>query len=116
MILETTQQVPLTLWQDGTIRVKGTRLLVDIIVNAHKHGECPEEIFDAFPSDKYTIADIYSIIAYYLTHKDKIEKYLAKREKEAEEIRKEIESMPGYQQRSEDLRQKVLERWKDRKK
>ncbi|HLM00318.1 MAG TPA: DUF433 domain-containing protein [Pyrinomonadaceae bacterium] len=116
MILETTQQVPLTLWEDGSIRVKGTRLLIDMIVNAHKRGECPEEIFDAFPSDKYTIADIYSIIAYYLTHKDKIEKYLAKREKEAEEIKKEIESMPGYRQRSEDLRQKVLERWKDRKK
>jgi len=116
MILETTQKVPLALWEDGTIRVKGTRLLIDMIVNAHKRGECPEEIFESFPSDEYTVADIYSIIAYYLTHKGKIEKYLAKREKEAVEIRKEIESMSGYQERSEDLREKILERWKDRKK
>jgi uncharacterized protein (DUF433 family) len=116
MILETTQQVPLTLWEDGTIRVKGTRLLLDMIVNAHKRGECPEEIFESFPSEIYTVADIYSIIAYYLTHKDKIEKYLAKREKEAEEIRKEIELTPGYREQSEDLRRKILERWKDRKK
>ena len=116
MILDKTQKVPLTLREDGTIRVKDTRLLIDMIINAHKRGECPEEIFESFPSNEYTVADIYSIIAYYLTHKDKIEKYLAKREKEAEEIRKEIESMPGYQERSEDLRQKILERWKDRKK
>lgn len=116
MTLETTQQVPLTLWEDGTIRVKGTRLLIDMIINAHKRGECPEEIFDSFPSNVYTVADIYSIIAYYLTHKDKIEKYLAKREKEAEEVRKEIESAPGYQERKEDLRKKILERWENREK
>jgi len=115
MTLETTQQVPLTLWEDGSIRVKGTRLLLDMIVNAHKRGECPEEIFDSFPSNEYTVADIYSIIAYYLKHKSQIEKYLAKREKDAEEIRKEIESMPGYQEQSKDLRQKILERWKNRK-
>lgn len=110
MTLETTQQVPLTLWEDGSIRVKGTRLLLDMIVYAHKRGECPEEIFESFPSNEYTVADIYSIIAYYLTHKDKIEKYLAKREKEAEEIWKEIESMPGYKEKREKLRKKLVSR------
>lgn len=48
MTLETTQKVPLSLWQDGSIRVKGTRLLVDMIVEAHNRGECPEEIFESF--------------------------------------------------------------------
>ena len=116
MTLETTQKVPLTLWEDGTIRVQGTRLLIDMIVGAHNRGECPEEIFESFPSDVYTVADIYSIIAYYLTHKSKIDKYLAKREKEAEKIRKEIESAPGYKERNENLREKLLERWKERQK
>jgi|GEM_PF-372917 len=116
MTLETTQQVPLTLWEDGSIRVKGTRLLLDMIVNAHKRGECPEEIFDSFPSNEYTIADIYSIIAYYLTHKSQIEKYLAKRETEAEKIKKEIESMPGYQENRDKLREKLKAKWIKRQK
>jgi len=110
MTLETTQTVPLTLWDDGSIRIKGTRLLIDMIVGAHNRGECPEEIFESFPSDVYTVADIYSIIAYYLQNKSKIDKYLTKREKEAEKIWKEIEALPNYQKKREDLRQKLLSR------
>lgn len=103
-MIETTQKVPLTLWKDGTIRVKGTRLLIDMIVHAHNRGECPEEIFESFPSDIYTVADIYSIIAYYLTHKNKIDKYIAKREKEAEKFWKKLESDPKYQARIEEFK------------
>lgn len=104
MILETTQKVPLTLWKDGTIRVKGTRLLIDMIVDAHNRGECPEEIFDSFPSDVYNIADIYSIIAYYLKNKSKIDKYLANREKDAEKFWKKLEADPEYQARIKELK------------
>ena len=99
--LETTQTIPLTLWKDGTIRVKGSRLLIDMIVNAHNRGECPEAIAEAFPSA--TVAEIYSIIAYYLNNKSKIDKYLMKREKEAEEIWKKIESDPKHKARIEEL-------------
>ena len=116
MTINTTQIVPLTLWEDGTIRVKGTRLLIDTIVGAHNQGECPEEIFESFPSDIYTVADIYSIIAYYLQNKSEIDNYLAKREKQAEKIREEIESAPGYKERTDGLREKLLERWKEHQK
>ena len=115
MTLETTQKVPLTFWEDGSIRLKGTRLLLDMIVGAHQRGDCPEEIFEAFPSSKYTVADIYAVIAYYLTHKPEIDKYLAKQENDAREIREKIESMPGYRERSDELRQKMLVRWAERK-
>src|SRR5215212_8316454 len=104
MIIEQTQKVPLTLWEDGSIRVKGTRLLIDMIINAHKRGDCPEEIFDAFPSKEYTIADIYLIIAYYLRNKAKIDKYLAKREKEAEKFWRTIESDKKYQARIDEFK------------
>lgn len=115
MILETTQKVPLTLWKDGTIRVKGTRLLIDMIVSAHNRGECPEEIFESFPSDVYTIADIYSIIAYYLQNKSKIDKYLAKREKEAEEVWEKIEALPNYQENKQKLKEELTRRVENRK-
>lgn len=113
MILEVTQKIPLILSKDGTIRIKGTRLPVDRIIYLHNQGEIPESIFDSFPSDAYTIADIYAIIAYYLSNKEKFDKYLAKREKEAERIRKEIESRPGYKEESEKLRKKILARQKE---
>ena len=115
MVLETTQTIPLEVWEDGTIRVKGTRLLIDMIVNAHNRGECPEEIFESFPSTEYTVADIYTVIAYYLSHKSKIDNYLAKREKEAEKIWKKIESDPKHQARTKEMREKLLTRWENRK-
>ncbi len=114
--VETTQKVPLTLWKDGSIRVKGTRLPIDRIIYAYKNGECPEEIYDSFPSDAYTVADIYSIIAYYLKNKSKINKYLTKREKESAKIKNQVESTPGYKEQTDDLREKLLTRWKNRQK
>lgn len=115
MIPETTQKVPLTLWKDGTIRVKGTRLLIDMIVEAHNRGECPEDIFDSFPSDVYSVADVYSIIAYYLRNKSKIDNHLAKREKAAEKVWKKIEALPNYQENHKKLKEKLLERLENRK-
>ena len=104
MTLETTQKVPLALWKDGTIRVKNSRLLIDMIVDAHNRGECPEEIYESFPSDAYTIADVYSIIAYYLKNKAKIGEYLAEREKEAEEFWTKVESDPKYRARVDEFK------------
>jgi uncharacterized protein (DUF433 family) len=115
MTIETIQKVPLTIWKDGTIRVKGTRLLIDMIVGAHNRGECPEEIFESFPSEQYTVADFYSIIAYYLRNKTKIDKYLAGREEKARKIRQEIKSDPKHQAETKQLREKLLARWQNRK-
>lgn len=96
MTLDAVQTVPLTQWEDGSIRVGDTRLLVDIVIYAHKRGLCPEEIFQSFPSSAYTVADIYAVIAYYLSHKTEIDSYLARREKESEEVWKKIESDPKH--------------------
>jgi uncharacterized protein (DUF433 family) len=115
MIIEKSQPIPLTVREDGSIRVKNAGLSLESVVYAYKNGECPEEIFDSFPSDEYTVADIYLVIAYYLQNREKIEKHLARREKEAKIIREKIESTPGYQERREDLKKKLLERDKRRK-
>jgi|SRR5882757_8688545 len=107
MTLDTTQTVPLTLWKDGSIRVKGTRLLLDMIVNAHNRGEIPEDIADAFPAA--SVANVYAIIAYYLNNKKKIDKYLKQQEKDAIEIGKRLESLPGYKERQREL-EEILEK------
>ena len=104
MIVEETQVVPLTVWEDGSIRVKATRLLIDMIVNAHNRGECPEEIFKAFPSKDYTVADIYAVIAYYLSNKTTLDEYFDERTKKAEVFWKKIESDPKHIARLAQLR------------
>ena len=109
MTIETTQAVPLTLWDDGTIRVKDTRLLIDMIVDAHNRGQCPEEIYESFPSKYYTVADIYAVVAYYLSHKAAIDKHLEDREKEAEELRRKHESTPEYKAWIAEMRRRKAE-------
>jgi uncharacterized protein (DUF433 family) len=82
--------VPLTRLPDGTLRVTGTRISLDLVIDAYKRGETPEEIIDAF--DSLNLADVYTLIGYYLNHTDEVEAYLAAQERAAEEIRRRIEA------------------------
>lgn len=109
MTLDAVQSVPLTQWEDGSIRVGDTRLLIDMIIYAHKRGLCPEEIYESFPSSSYSVADIYSVLAYYLTHQAEIDRYLTAREKESEEIWKTIENDPKHLAFRTDLKKRKEE-------
>lgn len=64
-------------------------------------GDSPGEIVDAF--DTLKLADVYSVIGYYLRHQTEVDAYLQHVEEEAEAIRREIESQPGYQEGRERL-------------
>lgn len=92
--LETTQTIPLTIWEDGTIRIADSRVTLDVIIHAYLRGESPEEIHEGFPSLK--LRDIYGAIYYYLDHKDSVDEYLSQQQREAEEMRRLIETeMPS---------------------
>ncbi|MCI0388904.1 MAG: DUF433 domain-containing protein [Acidobacteria bacterium] len=96
--LETTQTVPLTLWEEGTIRIIDSRVTLDVILHAYLRGESPEEIHEGFPSLR--LRDIYGAIYYYLEHKDQVHEYLREQERMSEETRRFIESeMPSDQWR-----------------
>lgn len=71
MHIPKTIDIPLEVWRDDTIRVKGGRLLLEMITNAHNRGESPELIFESFAG--VAISDIYLIIGYYLKHKTEID-------------------------------------------
>lgn len=114
MVLEATQTVPLELWEDGTIRVGGSRLLIDLIISAHDRGECPEEIFETYPSKHYTVADIYSVIAYYLANKKKFDRYLNNRKNDADVVWKKIESDPAQRDFRNSLKAKMGKVGKER--
>lgn len=82
--------LPLKMDKDGVIRVSKTRVTLDTIVSAFLEGLTAEEIAVQYPV--VPLADVYSIIGYYLRQKKKVDTYLARREKIAEKVRKQNES------------------------
>jgi uncharacterized protein (DUF433 family) len=84
---------PLREEESGAIRVGSSRVLLDLVIHAFQDGKTPEKIVDSYPTLK--LSDVYSVIAYYLRHQGDVDNYLAEREQEAAEIRKEIEQRQG---------------------
>ena len=56
----------LVAWEDGSVRVGGTRLLLDMVIGGYKMGQTPEEIAASF--GPRPVAPIYAALAYYFTH------------------------------------------------
>lgn len=61
--------------QDGGYRVTGTRVSLDSIVYAFLDGQTAEGIAQAFPV--LALEQVYGAIAYYLAHREEIDRYLA---------------------------------------
>ncbi len=72
------------------MRVGSTRVSIDSVIHAFKQGYSPEEI--ALDFDSLTLGEVYSAINYYLQHKDEVEKYLAERASQEEQLRSEVET------------------------
>jgi uncharacterized protein (DUF433 family) len=72
--LETTQPVPLTRTDDGTIRIANTRVSLDVVINKYRQGATAEQLAYKFPALR--LADIHAVIAWYLTHREMVEEYL----------------------------------------
>ena len=85
MQLEVSQNVPLTSWEDGTIRITGTRITLDVIINQFKLGATAEQISDSFPAA--SLKDIYGAIYYCLEHTDAVEAYIREQQQAAAETR-----------------------------
>ena len=84
--LNTIETIPLEVDPNGVIRVSKTRVTLDTIVQAFNDGATAEEIAQPYPS--VPLADIYSIIGYYLRNKDEVGVYLHQRREEAEQVRR----------------------------
>jgi uncharacterized protein (DUF433 family) len=84
------EPVPLEQDDQGTIRVKSSRITLETLLAFFKKGATAEEIFESFPT--LDLADIYSIIAYYLHHQAQVEEYLQEQDAKATKTRQKIES------------------------
>jgi uncharacterized protein (DUF433 family) len=86
---ETTEQVPIHTDADGAVRVGGTRVTLDTVVTAFDAGATAEEIVQQYPS--VALADVYSVIGYYLRHPSEVRAYLTQRQQQSAEIRQQNE-------------------------
>ncbi len=82
--------LPLKLDEDGAIRVSGTRITLDTLINFYQQHETPEDLHEGFPN--VPLADIYAVISYYLANQTEVNSYLDRRSKEADQIRQEWET------------------------
>src|SRR5437870_13888305 len=107
-IVESTQEVPLTVPPDGTIRITGSRVSLDSVIYNYRHGATAEEIALRFPGLR--LADIHSCISYCLNHQDEVDKYLADRERSATALREHISTDPLRQQGVTEMRELIKTR------
>src|SRR5450432_4265159 len=93
----------------GTIRIKGSRVNPDSIIHHFKLGATAEQIVQSFPS--LILCDVYSSIAYYLTHRQEIEAYMEQQETAADALQEQLEFNPDYLVEIAELRSRILGRW-----
>src|SRR5947209_1451303 len=82
--------VPIREESDGALRVGGTRVLLELVIDAFEDGATPESIIQRYPT--LTLADTYSVISYYLRHHDEVADYLARRREKAGDVARKIEA------------------------
>lgn len=89
-IAQCIQNLPVALDDDGVVRVGGTRVRLETIINAFHLGCTAEEIMLKYPS--LELRDIYAVIASYLGRSDEVRIYLESRRSQAEEADRELEA------------------------
>lgn len=95
---------PIAIDLDGVMRVGGTRVTLETIVESFEDGAGPEEIVAQYPS--LSLSEVYAAITFYLQHRPEVEEYLARRRSEAGAREREGRAQPHMQ----DLRARLLAR------
>jgi uncharacterized protein (DUF433 family) len=104
-IILQTEATPLRWDASGALRIGHSRVLLELVIRAFQDGATPEAIAQRYPAA--ALADVYTVIGYYLRHQADIERYLAERELQAQEVRDRIDSHQGD---LSDLRARLLAR------
>ncbi len=90
MFIPSVEPVPLKMNEHGVVLVSGTRVPMDTIIGAFKDGATPQDIARSY--DSVSLADIFAVIAYYLHHKDEVDSYLERRQREKDTVRRDVEA------------------------
>ena len=74
----------------GVFRVGESRVLLELVISAFKHGESPEGIARSYRSLR--LADIYAVISRYLANPAPFDEYLRQCDERGDAIRGTIEA------------------------
>jgi uncharacterized protein (DUF433 family) len=88
--------------EQGVVRIGGSRITLDVIVADYRAGRSAEEIALAYPA--LSLAEVYAAIAYYLAHRDEVDRYCADGAREAGLVQRKLQSLPG----SRALRERIV--------
>ncbi|HXT51308.1 MAG TPA: DUF433 domain-containing protein [Thermoanaerobaculia bacterium] len=80
-----TDPTPLRADEQGVVRVGGTRVTLEQVVGAFREGATAEEIALRFSS--LDLADVYAAVAYYLNHREAVDRYVGEQAVLAEDQR-----------------------------
>lgn len=74
------------------IRIKGTRVGIETVLDDYLHGTSPEEIALRYRS--LSLEQVYATVTYYLHNQEQIDQYLLRWRSDAEEARQEQAQNP----------------------
>ena len=97
---------------DNAIRLKGTRIGIETILQDYELGATPEEIVIRYPS--LSLQRVYAAITYYLANREVVDAYLERVRRQQEEAWQEQQRHPSefvrsLRKRLEHKRQMLLE-------
>ena len=84
------QPPPIQADEAGILRVGGTRVRLETVINAFNSGSTAEEILLKYPS--LNLTDIYAVITYYLWSREEVDVYMEERHRQEEAVRRENEA------------------------
>jgi len=84
------ERIPLVADQEGVLRIAGTRVPLDAVIDLFDEGASPEEIVEQF--DTLQLGDVYAVIGYYLHHRDEVIAHLSEEDRNAKVERQRIEA------------------------
>ena len=96
--------IPLATNADGVVQVGGSRVPLETLVCTFLEGATAEEIVHQYPA--LDLADVYSVIGYYLHHRTEVNTYVQERQQQADTIRQQNEARFV----GRDLRERLLVR------
>lgn len=88
----------------GELRVAGTRIPLHYLIYEYRQGASAEEIATRYPS--LTLAQVHTLLAYYLANRKAVDSYIQGLEAKARELQNKIETHFA----TEGLRERLLAR------
>jgi uncharacterized protein (DUF433 family) len=82
------ERVPIETDSRGVVRVAGTRVKLETIVDAFQAGATPEDIAHKHPP--VALVDVYSVITYYLRHTAEVDAYVEERRARFSRLREKV--------------------------